>query len=175
MSKGCIFVGGVHGSGKTELCKKIQERIDCVYLSASQLLKWSKKEKNVENVQENQRILKELLKKEMQDDKLYLIDGHFALWNNENECEMVPLWLYENLGLKCIIMVEMNAETICKRLFSRDHFEVGLGKTKQLISTEKANAQFVSKNLSIPLYCVYGDDEIQLNLLLNSIEACYGN
>lgn len=175
MSKGCIFVGGVHGSGKTELCKKIQEKIDCVYLSASQLLKWSKKEKKVENVQENQRILKELLEKEIQEDKLYLIDGHFALWNNENECEIIPLWLYENLGLKCIIIVDINAETICKRLFLRDNSEAEFGRVQQLINAEDENAQFISKKLAIPLYRINGFDESQIDLLFNSIEACYGN
>lgn len=55
MNKGCVFVGGVHGSGKTQLCKKIQEVIPCNYISASQLLQWKKKEKTVENVLENQK------------------------------------------------------------------------------------------------------------------------
>lgn len=91
MNKGCIFVGGVHGSGKTQLCKKIQEIIPCKYISASQLLHWEKKEKKVENVQGNQFVLKKLLEENTQKEERYLIDGHFALWNNNFECEKVPL------------------------------------------------------------------------------------
>ena len=146
MSKGCIFVGGIHGSGKTELCKKIQEKIDCVYLSASQLLKWSKKEKNVENVQENQRILKELLKKEMQDDKLYLIDGHFALWNKGYKCEKVPLTFFEDLNIKCILLVVENEDVIEKRLFVRNEINVLSENIVSISKVEKECSQFVAGN-----------------------------
>lgn len=170
MSKGCIFVGGVHGSGKTELCKKIQEKIDCVYLSASQLLKWSKKEKNVENVQENQRILKELLKKEMQDDKLYLIDGHFALWNNEYKCEKVPLTFFEGLNIKCILLVVENEDVIEKRLFVRNEINVLSENIVSISMVEKEYSQFVAEKLGVYFHQVNSSNENQVNVLINQME-----
>lgn len=170
MSKGCIFVGGVHGSGKTELCKKIQEKIECVYLSASQLLRWSKKEKNVENVQENQRILKELLKKEMQDDKLYLIDGHFALWNNEYKCEKVPLTFFEDLNIKCILLVVENEDVIEKRLFVRNEINVLSENIVSISKVEKEYSQFVAEKLGIYFYQVNSSNENQVTILINQME-----
>lgn len=170
MSKGCIFVGGVHGSGKTELCKKIQEKIDCVYLSASQLLKWSKKEKTVENVQENQRILKEHLKKEMQDDKLYLIDGHFALWNKEYKCEKVPLAFFENLNIKCILLVVENEDVIEKRLFLRNEINVLSENIVSISMVEKEYSQFVAEKLGVYFYQVNSSNENQVNILINQME-----
>lgn len=170
MSKGCIFVGGVHGSGKTELCKKIQEKIDCVYLSTSQLLKWSKKEKNVENVQENQRILKELLKKEMQDDKLYLIDGHFALWNNEYKCEKVPLTFFEGLNIKCILLVVENEDVIEKRLFVRNEINVLSENIVSISMVEKEYSQFVAEKLGVYFYQINSSNESQVNILINQME-----
>lgn len=170
MSKGCIFVGGVHGSGKTELCKKIQEKIDCVYLSASQLLKWSKKEKNVENVQENQRILKELLKKEMQDDKLYLIDGHFALWNKEYKCEKVPLTFFEDLNIKCILLVVENEDVIDKRLFVRNEINVLSENIVSISKVEKECSQFVAGKLGVYFYQVNSSNENQISVLINQME-----
>lgn len=167
MSKGCIFVGGVHGSGKTELCKKIQEKIDCVYLSASQLLKWSKKEKNVENVQENQRILKELLKKEMQDDKIYLIDGHFALWNKEYKCEKVPLTFFEDLNIKCILLTVEDYSVIYERLCTRDETNVALKNIEDMSKIESEQAIFISENLKVPLYKIVSTKEIE-NIFLFS-------
>lgn len=170
MSKGCIFVGGVHGSGKTELCKKIQEKIDCVYLSASQLLKWSKKEITVENVQENQRILKEHLKKEMQDDKLYLIDGHFALWNKEYKCEKVPLAFFENLNIKCILLVVENEDVIEKRLFLRNEINVLSENIVSISMVEKEYSQFVAEKLGVYFYQVNSSNENQVNILINQME-----
>lgn len=170
MSKGCIFVGGVHGSGKTELCKKIQEKIECVYLSASQLLRWSKKEKNVENVQENQKILKELLKKEMQDDKLYLIDGHFALWNNEYKCEKVPLTFFEGLNIKCILLVVENENVIEKRLFVRNEINVLSENIVSISMVEKEYSQFVAEKLGVYFYQVNSSNENQVNVLINQME-----
>ena len=170
MSKGCIFVGGVHGSGKTELCKKIQEKIDCVYLSASQLLKWSKKEKNVEDVQENQRKLKELLKKKMQDDKLYLIDGHFALWNNEYKCEKVPLTFFEGLNIKCILLVVENEDVIEKRLFVRNEINVLSENIVSISMVEKEYSQFVAEKLGVYFYQINSSNESQVNILINQME-----
>lgn len=170
MSKGCIFVGGVHGSGKTELCKKIQEKIECVYLSASQLLRWSKKEKNVENVQENQKILKELLKKEMQDDKLYLIDGHFALWNNEYKCEKVPLTFFEGLNIKCILLVVENEDVIEKRLFVRNEINVLSENIISISMVEKNYSQFVAEKLGVYFYQVNSSNENQVNILINQMK-----
>ena len=170
MSKGCIFVGGVHGSGKTELCKKIQEKIDCVYLSASQLLKWSKKEKNVEDVQENQRKLKELLKKKMQDDKLYLIDGHFALWNNEYKCEKVPLTFFEGLNIKCILLVVENEDVIEKRLFLRNEINVLSENIVSISMVEKEYSQFVAEKLGVYFYQINSSNESQVNILINQME-----
>lgn len=170
MSKGCIFVGGVHGSGKTELCKKIQEKIDCVYLSASQLLKWSKKEKNVEDVQENQRKLKELLKKKMQDDKLYLIDGHFALWNNEYKCEKVPLTFFEGLNIKCILLVVENEDVIEKRLFVRNEINVLSENIVSISMVEKEYSQFVAEKLGVYFYQINSSNENQVNILINQME-----
>lgn len=170
MSKGCIFVGGVHGSGKTELCKKIQEKIDCVYLSASQLLKWSKKEKIVENVQENQGILKELLKKEMQDDKLYLIDGHFALWNKEYKCEKVPLTFFEDLNIKCNLLVVENGDVIGQRLCNRNGINVSPEIIESISSLEKKHSKFIAEKLGVKFFQVNTSNKNQVNRLINQME-----
>lgn len=174
MNKGCIFVGGVHGSGKTQLCKKIQEIIPCKYISASQLLHWEKKEKKVENVQGNQFVLKKLLEENTQKEERYLIDGHFALWNNNFECEKVPLYLFENLNLKCIIVVEANIDAISGRLLLRDNKMIEIEKIRQLKEAERENAELVAQNLNIPIYSVVNLDTNQIVDLINSIGNFYG-
>lgn len=155
---------------KHNCAKKIQEKIDCVYLSASQLLKWSKKEKNVENVQENQRKLKELLKEKMQDDKLYLIDGHFTLWNKEYKCEKIPLTFFEDLNIKCILLVVENEDVIEKRLFVRDEINVLSENIVSISDVEKEYSQFVAEKLGVYFYQVNSSNENQVNILINQME-----
>lgn len=173
MSKGCIFVGGVHGSGKTTLCECIQKELNCHYISASQLLNWSKKEKNVENVEENQKKLKELLVKEMQNDELYLIDGHFALWNEKNECEKVPLDFFCGLSIKCLVLAEESENVISKRLLIRSRLEISADNILKMMIAEKEQAQYVCSQLGIPIYKVHSCDKDEVKLTINLIgEKC---
>ena len=170
MNKGCIFIGGVHGSGKTQLCKKIQERINCVYLSASQLLKWGKKEKTVDNVQENQRILKELLKKEMQNDSLYLIDGHFAIWNNEYKCEKIPLDFFENLNIKCIILTVENCNVITERLLARNGIHVPSKNIESISNIEEEHSKFIAQKKGAFFFQVNVSNIKQIDFTINQVK-----
>lgn len=169
MNKGSIFVGGVHGSGKTQLCKKIQETIPCNYISASQLLQWNKKEKTVENVQENQKKLKEILLKNIRPNELNFIDGHFVLWNEQRSCEIVPLEFFQGLSLKGIILVTENANVIYNRLLERDKMNLALENIENISSAEELQAMWVAKNLEISLYKVVSTSELDVNLLIQQM------
>jgi adenylate kinase len=62
MKRRIIFIGGVHGVGKTTLCKKIESRFNIEHFSASNLIAKEKAEehlrnKQVENITENQDFL----------------------------------------------------------------------------------------------------------------------
>ena len=61
MAKTKLFIGGIRGVGKGSLCKKLVEAYLCEYVSASALLNWNKKSKQVQDVSRNQKILAELL------------------------------------------------------------------------------------------------------------------
>ena len=170
MNKGSIFVGGVHGSGKTQLCKKIQEAIPCNYISASQLLQWNKKEKTVENVQENQKILKELLLKSIHPNELNLIDGHFALWNKDYKCEKVPLDFFENLNIKCILLTVEDCHVIGERLRARNGMNISPEIIESISSLEKKHSKFVAEKLGVDFFQVNVSNENQVNLLINQME-----
>lgn len=55
MYRNIIFVGGIHGVGKSTVCKQVGEKLGIEYLSASDVLKWRDikadyKDKNVEDI-----------------------------------------------------------------------------------------------------------------------------
>ncbi len=170
MNKGCVFVGGVHGSGKTQLCKKIQEVIPCNYISASQLLQWKKKEKTVKDVQENQKILKDLLLKSIHPNELNLIDGHFALWNKDFNCETVPLDFFEDLNIKCILLTVEDDNVIGERLLRRNGIKISPEFIESISSLERKHSKFVAEKLGVDFFQVNVSNENQVNLLINQME-----
>ena len=91
-----IFVGGIHGVGKSTLCKKACELIGIKYLSASSVLNWAKvnnnqKSKKVQDITQTQDLLINGLKKFITDEKVYLLDGHFCLLNKRSEICKIPV------------------------------------------------------------------------------------
>ena len=60
MTHRIIFVGGVHGVGKTHFCQKLTEKFDVEHVTASSLIRRHialSKSKDVEDVKVNQSIL----------------------------------------------------------------------------------------------------------------------
>jgi adenylate kinase len=43
------FIGGIHGVGKSTICQQICDKLNLVYLSASELIKWSDINEDVKN------------------------------------------------------------------------------------------------------------------------------
>lgn len=126
MTRFRIFIGGVHGVGKGSLCKRLVDYLMCEYVSASSLLNWATKTKQVKDVLRNQEILADLLQGHMQKEFSYVIDGHFALWNESNECIKVPLRTFTSLNLDAIIIATCASAVIQERLANRDDYEYKL-------------------------------------------------
>ena len=106
----------------------------------------------------------------MQDDKLYLIDGHFTLWNKEYKCEKIPLTFFEDLNIKCILLVVENEDVIEKRLFVRDEINVLSENIVSISDVEKEYSQFVAEKLGVYFYQVNSSNENQVNILINQME-----
>lgn len=165
-----LFVGGVHGAGKGSLCKQLVDYLIGEYVSASQLLHWNTKCKQVKDVSYNQELLTELLQKRTQHDVDYVIDGHFALWNKNNECEVVPLETFVPLKLSAIIIVTCASELVQKRLKFRDSIIYKLEDIKALQSLEEKQAKVVAQTLGIPLMIVNPVEEFDFYTFIQYIE-----
>lgn len=154
MSRFTIFVGGVHGSGKGQVCRYMSQEIISDYVSASQLLHWATKDKTVEDIKANQNLLTVLLPQALQTDKTFVIDGHFALWNKDKTIEEVSQNLFVACAPNVIIVVIENPDIIVARLKERDGIDYSQEEIKRLQAMELENAHRISDNLSIPLYIV---------------------
>ena len=165
-----IFIGGVHGVGKGILCKQLVNFLFGEYVSASRLLKWNTKAKQVRNVSFNQKILAELLQKHTQNDSSYIIDGHFALWNENNECKPVPIETFINLKLSAIILVTWSEKIILERLANRDGITYKLDDVIRLQAVEIEHAKYVARCLSVPLILVDTTKKYNFDNIIKQIE-----
>lgn len=125
MKSNIVFVGGVHGVGKTTICNKIKELWKIEAYSSSQLIKKYSDgildgKKEVKDVLKNQNILLNAIELNVSKDELVLLDGHFVLLKNDYSFENVPLEIFKNINLAGVIMIFEEAEVILERLKIRD-------------------------------------------------------
>lgn len=170
MARTKLFIGGIHGVGKGSFCNKLVETYLCEYISASGLLKWNKKSKRVQDVNQNQKILAELLAKNTSEDSSYIIDGHFALWDENNHCKVVPLETFTQLGLDGIVLITCSADIVRERLSKRDRISYDINQILDLQNSEILQAEYVARSLDIPLFIFDSTEFIDYKVVLTQID-----
>lgn len=170
MSRRIVFVGGIHGTGKSAVCAALTKRYFADYLSASQLIKWNKQTKQVEDVTGNQRLLSSLIKKETKHDFTYVIDGHFSLWNKHNECETVPVETFEGIHLSAIVLVICKPSVVQQRILKRDAVEYSIGAIEQLQKLEIEQARAVAEYFQIPRFVLDNTESCDVHSIFNDLD-----
>jgi adenylate kinase len=154
MTTRSIFIGGVHGVGKTYFCKNIVCRFDAVHVTASELIGRHVKhqiDKTVPDIEKNQLILAEELARYQTSCRTILLDGHFCLLNAASSIEDVPLKTFEAISPYAIILLIDSPETIVERLSNRDSLVHSIELISELQSQEIARASFISQSLKVPI------------------------
>ena len=158
-----IFVGGVHGVGKTTLCNTIASKFNIKHFSASNLISIEKEEehlrnKQVENITGNQDFLVTAINKYFEDENWYLLDGHFCLLSKNNEVTKIPYSTYEGICPSAILVLIDKPENIYARLSSRDSIKHELALLQSFQKQEISYAEYIRDKLSIP-YLMYNVTE----------------
>lgn len=155
--KGLIFIGGIHGVGKTYLCKEISIKLNLKHYSASELISRVKKElfsrnKYIDNIDKNQNILLESINKYIDVNQWFLLDGHFCLLNKEGKIIKVPEKTFCELSPKGIIVLKDSAERIISRLNKRDNMEYELSLIQSFQEVELDYSREIAHELNVPLF-----------------------
>lgn len=170
MARAKIFVAGIHGTGKGTICHFLQENYYGDYVSASKMLQWNTKSKLVEDVDDNQVLLLKLLQTHLIRDFVYIIDGHFVLWDNDEQCQKVTDSFFETLSPDAIILTICDPRIIKERLFQRDNISYTIEKVNELQEKELEHAHHVSDMLNVPLLVVDSSEEINLSSLIKFVD-----
>jgi adenylate kinase len=170
------FVGGIHGVGKSTICNDICNQLNLSYLSASELIKWAKintdkNNKNVKDIPDTQQRLIDGIANAVQNNKSYLLDGHYCLLDANNNVIKISIDIFKEIAPSSLILVIGDVAKIKKKLEERDQKEYSYDLLSQMQATEIAYAKELSSLLNLKLGIGSIDDTSEIISVLNSIKA----
>lgn len=151
-----IFLGGVHGVGKSTLAKELATAVAGETISASQLIKEARQgnltwdsEKRVSAIAENQKLLVAAFVGREWGSSIIILDGHFTLKDTTGEIERISLEVFEALSPLMLVVLTDNPDNIASRLEGRDGLQHDVSLLKRMQVAEKEHAQLVGVKLGV--------------------------
>jgi adenylate kinase len=169
-----IFIGGVHGVGKSTACSQAADVFSCLHVRASDVIRQERSNaiatngKLVEDADGNQELLLRGFDKIKSSStaQCILLDGHYALRDSSRSIQLLPFTVFQKLRLSRLICLENDPSVIVKRIEARDRSSISIEEVSELQEAELEHAKAVSKILSLPLSILR---ENELKNLLQSI------
>jgi adenylate kinase len=161
--KHIAFLGGIHGVGKTTVCKELCIKMGFRYLSASEVIKWEDaSQKQVDDIKDTQNRLTQNLSRVVDLNHNYFLDGHFCLINRNRVSEPIPLQIFKNINPFCLNVLVADVGEIQKRLETRDGKRYKLSFLNDMQNTEVRHADYVSRSLNLPLNIIRQDNYLEV-------------
>lgn len=151
-----IFVGGIHGVGKSSICRETSVPTGATHIVASDLIrsmgqKSDDGNKRVESISQNQDVLVQALHGFVNSNICYLLDGHFALFNSDGTISDVPVSTFQSIAPIAASFIYDAPASITERLGKRDQNRFDLSTLDLLQAHERSNAERICEHLGIPL------------------------
>lgn len=160
-----IFLGGVHGVGKTSMCAGVSERFGLQVISASAIIRAERAQPSsdsrtaVLNVGGNQGLLVRGVQRIVADaPDRYLLDGHFALRTLAGHIEEIDADVFRAIGVSGLVCLIDDPAAIAQRLSTRDGVVHDAVAISDLQSAELRSAEAVSGTLGLGLKVVKAFD-----------------
>lgn len=156
VNEGVIFIAGAYGVGKSTLCNKLNNLLNIPAFSSGDLISKKNGEKYgtnkvVKDKDYSQQLLIDAVNKIIINSPKLILAGHFCIFNSTNGVEILPEFVYREIHLSKIILLEANADIIIDNLQHRDNKKYSLKEIKILSDTENLQAKKIAKELNIPL------------------------
>ena len=156
MIRNIIFIGGIHGVGKTTLCGKVLAKVNASYYSASELIdklnpnSISKSSKSVTDIEGNQNNLITAIDNYVDTTQLCLLDGHFCLLDSDRNIKRIPKKTFDAISPKAIITLHDNIDNIQRKNAERDAMLYDKGLLLSFQNEELKYSKDVASSLQIP-------------------------
>ena len=124
-----IFIGGVHGVGKTTFSNRVSETLKIPSFTAGDLIRAHRarpvtQDKRVGDISGNQDALVEAVRL-ISTGSPILLDGHYCLLDANGEISEVPLRTFQQLTLCLSLVIRDDPDLIRDRLQRRDSRDYG--------------------------------------------------
>ncbi|SHM95751.1 adenylate kinase [Anaerosporobacter mobilis DSM 15930] len=161
-----IMIGGIHGVGKSYLCKKLKDLHICGVYSASNLMRdyvgqKVDESKQVKNIEENQNILINAIDEYVKNERLIILDGHFCLMNQQKEIIEIPLDTFSKLNIKAIVVLIDDENNIIKRISERDRINYSFDYIENFQRKEVEHAIKIAEKLKAEFLLFNINDDIK--------------
>lgn len=152
-----IFVGGVHGVGKTFTTKPACAKLGLLHATASKLISeerglatWDA-EKAVSEVSENQAALIAAAKRIGNSGATLVLDGHFVLRRSPGEFERLPVDVFQALDCASILLIRAPVPVLLDRLQARGDRSWRETELRDFSKAEDEHSAYVARLLRTPL------------------------
>lgn len=152
-----IFIGGIHGVGKSTFCQNIIAPFGYSSISASSLIKMgngivqNSKTINENSIASNQNILCIGAEEFLKNNYKTAIDGHFCLVKADGNFQKIEIEVFERMNPSFLILVETSEAQIRKNIESRSEMKLNYSLS-DFLKIENEYAHEISAKLGIPLY-----------------------
>lgn len=161
-----IFVGGVHGVGKSTACVEISSRAPVLHLKASDLIRTERAsalgagQKAVDDLVGNQNLLLQGFRTHVRvhQPSTVLLDGHFSLSVKGQGVQPIPVDVFAGLAPTELICFVDDPVRIADRLQKRDGVDLRPTEVATLQEIELGQARYVSERLAVRLHELHAFD-----------------
>ena len=167
-----IFLGGVHGVGKSSMCAEAAQVIGLTVFGASAIIRAERQVPSIDsrtavsNVAGNQELLIQGVRKRGPESSgHFVLDGHFVLRTLDGAIERIDPAVFVALGIDYFICIQDDPQAIAARLLERDGAMHAVDEIAALQSAELDHAAYVSRELKIRLDVLQAFDR-------DGFEAC---
>lgn len=168
VAKGVHFISGIYGVGKSTLSERISRILNIPVYSASDLIKRKTGEnfntnKYVNDMDYNQHILIDAVNFLLEKENPLILTGHFCILNKTGGIDELPEFVYRNLNISKIILLEAETTRITDNLNSRDNRYYNNELIKKLQKNERQYATYISGLIGAPIFIHkmnYSDDDV---------------
>lgn len=164
MSSRIHFIGGIHGVGKSTICREICVATNITYLSASDLLNWKEikanpLDKKVDDISMTQMRLVDALEKTILPDTNYLLDGHYCLFNSDGEVTPIRQDVFIQISPCSLGVIVGDTRTISERLEKRDGKKYDQALLRKMQDAELNHAKIISSTLRLD-FSIGSEDDV---------------
>jgi adenylate kinase len=152
-----VFVGGIHGVGKTTFCSEFARECEFLHLTASQLIESQKRsavsgpQKIVRDLDENQGHLVNGLNAFRSHEGFVLLDGHFTLLNESNVVP-IPEGVFREISPVLLVVLKGDVQKIIARRLQRDSEKCDPVRITEHQEKEIAHAKSLAASLGVRLH-----------------------